>query len=72
MANIRFSCVILRLLIQASPGARSNALNCPMLLFGQVSLLEARTKPKDRVAAMIEQRQVFEKMVKNAQAKLAS
>ncbi len=35
-------------------------------------LLEARTKPKDRVAAMIEQRQVFEKMVKNAQAKLPS
>ena len=25
-------------------------------------LLECRTKPKDRVAAMIEQRQVFEKM----------
>ena len=33
-------------------------------------LLEARTKPKDRIAAMIEQREVFEKMVKNAQAKL--
>jgi sugar phosphate isomerase/epimerase len=32
-------------------------------------LLEARTKPKDRVAALIEQRQVFEKMVKNAQNK---
>ncbi len=29
-------------------------------------LLEARTKPKDRIAAMIEQREVFEKMVKNA------
>ncbi len=35
-------------------------------------LLEARTKPKDRIAAMIEQREVFEKMVKNAQAKLPS
>jgi len=35
-------------------------------------LLEARTNPKDRIAAMIEQRQVFEKMVKNAQAKLPS
>lgn len=33
-------------------------------------LLEARTKPADRVAAMIEQREVFEQMVKNAQAKL--
>ncbi|RKY09461.1 MAG: sugar phosphate isomerase/epimerase [Planctomycetota bacterium] len=33
-------------------------------------LLEARTKPKDRIAALIEQRQVYEKMVKNAQAKL--
>ncbi len=30
-------------------------------------LLEARTKPKDRIAAMIEQRQTFEKRVKNAQ-----
>ena len=35
-------------------------------------LLEARTKPKDRIAALIEQREVFEKMVKNAQAKLPS
>ncbi len=35
-------------------------------------LLEARTKPKDRIAAMIEQRQVFEKMVKSAQEKLPS
>ncbi|MCF7974290.1 MAG: sugar phosphate isomerase/epimerase [Phycisphaerae bacterium] len=33
-------------------------------------LLEARTKPKDRIAALIEQRQVFEQMVKKAQAKL--
>lgn len=33
-------------------------------------LLEARTKPKDPIAAMIEQREVFEKMIKNAQAKL--
>jgi len=33
-------------------------------------LLEARTAPKDRVAAMIEQRGVFEQMIKNAQAKL--
>jgi hypothetical protein len=35
-------------------------------------LLEARTKPKDRIVAMIEQRKVFEKMVKNAQAKRPS
>lgn len=35
-------------------------------------LLEARTKPKDRIAALIEQRQVFETMVKNAQAKLST
>lgn len=35
-------------------------------------LLEARTKPKDRIAALIEQREVFETMVKNAQAKLPS
>ena len=34
-------------------------------------LLEARTKPKDRIAALIEQRQVFERMVKNAQKKLS-
>lgn len=33
-------------------------------------LLEARTTPQDRIAAMIEQRQVFEKMISNAQAKL--
>ena len=33
-------------------------------------LLEARTKPKDRIAALIEQRMVFEDMVANAQAKL--
>jgi len=33
-------------------------------------LLEARTKPKDTIAALIEQRQVFDQMVKNAQAKL--
>ena len=33
-------------------------------------LLEARTKPKDRIAALIEQRQVFDQMVRNAQAKL--
>jgi len=33
-------------------------------------LLEARTKPKDRIAALIEQRQVFEQMVRKAQAKL--
>lgn len=33
-------------------------------------LLEARTKPKDRIATMIEQRQAFEQMIKNAQAKL--
>jgi sugar phosphate isomerase/epimerase len=30
-------------------------------------LLEARTKPADRVAALIEQRELFEKMVKKAQ-----
>lgn len=30
-------------------------------------LLEARTKPKDRVAALIEQRELFEKMVAKAQ-----
>jgi len=30
-------------------------------------LLEARTKPKDRVAALIEQREVFQQMVANAQ-----
>ena len=30
-------------------------------------LLECRTKPADRVTALIEQREVFEKMVKNAQ-----
>jgi len=30
-------------------------------------LLEARTKPKDRIAAMIEQREVFQQMVANAQ-----
>jgi sugar phosphate isomerase/epimerase len=35
-------------------------------------LLEARTKPKDRIAALIEQRQVFETMVKNAQKKLST
>jgi len=35
-------------------------------------LLEARTKPKDRIAALIEQRQVFDEMVRNAQAKLSS
>jgi sugar phosphate isomerase/epimerase len=35
-------------------------------------LLEARTKPEDRIAAMIEQREVFEQMIKNAQAKLPS
>ena len=33
-------------------------------------LLEARTKPADRVAAMIEQRELFEKMVAKAQAKV--
>jgi sugar phosphate isomerase/epimerase len=33
-------------------------------------LLEARTKPKDRIAALIEQRQVFTEMVAKAQAKL--
>ncbi|MBN1815999.1 MAG: sugar phosphate isomerase/epimerase [Sedimentisphaerales bacterium] len=33
-------------------------------------LLEARTKPKDRIAALVEQRQVFEEMVRAAQAKL--
>lgn len=33
-------------------------------------LLEARTKPKDRIAALIEQREVFEEMVRKAQAKL--
>jgi sugar phosphate isomerase/epimerase len=35
-------------------------------------LLEARTKPKDRIAALIEQRQVFETMVRNAQQSLIS
>jgi sugar phosphate isomerase/epimerase len=35
-------------------------------------LLEARTKPKDRIAALIEQRQAFETMVKNAQKKLST
>ncbi|MBN1347750.1 MAG: sugar phosphate isomerase/epimerase [Phycisphaerae bacterium] len=33
-------------------------------------LLEARTKPKDRIAALNEQREVFAKMVASAQAKL--
>lgn len=33
-------------------------------------LLEARTNPKDRVAALIEQRELFHKMVREAQAKL--
>jgi len=32
-------------------------------------LLEARTTPKDPIAALIEQRQVFEKMVKDAQGR---
>ena len=31
-------------------------------------LLEARTEPADRVAALIEQREIFEKMVADAQA----
>ncbi len=31
-------------------------------------LLEARTKPKDPIAALIEQRQIFHKMIKNTQA----
>jgi len=35
-------------------------------------MLEARTKPEDRIAALIEQREVFESMVKNAQQKLSS
>ena len=35
-------------------------------------LLEARTKPKDPIAAMNEQREVFETMIKNAQEKLSS
>ena len=30
-------------------------------------LLEAHAEPKDRVAALVEQRQVFEKMVGDAQ-----
>ncbi len=34
-------------------------------------LLECRTNPKDRVAALAEQREVFEKMVANAQAAVA-
>ena len=33
-------------------------------------LLEARTKPADRIAALIEQRKVFEEMVAKAQAKV--
>jgi sugar phosphate isomerase/epimerase len=33
-------------------------------------LLEARGKPQDRVKALIEQREIFEKMVANAQAKV--
>jgi hypothetical protein len=33
-------------------------------------LLEARTNPKDRVAALIEQRELFEEMVAKAQGKL--
>ncbi len=33
-------------------------------------LLEARTKPKDRIAALIEQREVFKKMIASAQTKL--
>ncbi len=33
-------------------------------------LLEARTKPQDRIAAMIEQKEVFEQMIRNGQAKL--
>jgi len=36
--------------------------------YGGWILLEARTNPKDRVAALIEQRQVFEQMVAKAQA----
>jgi len=31
-------------------------------------LLECRTRPKDRIAALIEQREMFEKMVAKAQA----
>lgn len=33
-------------------------------------LLEARTKPEDRIAAMKEQHKIFEEMIKNAQSKL--
>ncbi|MCH8194404.1 MAG: sugar phosphate isomerase/epimerase, partial [Planctomycetes bacterium] len=33
-------------------------------------LLEARSKPADRIAALHEQKQVFDQMVANAQAKL--
>lgn len=33
-------------------------------------LIEASSKPKDRIAALIGQREVFEKLIKNAQAKL--
>ncbi|MBN1126662.1 MAG: sugar phosphate isomerase/epimerase [Sedimentisphaerales bacterium] len=33
-------------------------------------LLEARTKPKDRIAALVEQRLVFEEMIRKGQAKL--
>jgi hypothetical protein len=33
-------------------------------------LLEARTRQKDRVKALIEQREVFQTMVREAQAKL--
>lgn len=35
-------------------------------------LLEARTKPKDRIAALIEQRKVFEEMVRKAQVALGT
>ncbi len=35
-------------------------------------LLEARTKPKDRIAALIEQREVFEFMIQSAQEKLSA
>ena len=33
-------------------------------------LLEARTKPEDRIAALIEQKQLMNDMIANAQAKL--
>ncbi len=34
-------------------------------------LLEARTAPKDRIAAMIEQKQVFDKMIVDAQSRIS-